>query len=438
MQQDIPSFLKYMKFGIELETLQSKFKHESDNAKTKIRLQYAQELNNFRDSLINDTNKDILCKSYYHFQASPMLKSRERMSNSAVYKCENTKEYGPCWTIDYDGSVLPDSSQAELFGNTEIISPPLRVWNEDINKNTDTTADIRTTDFGATVLNLIMKKILPVNGEIKYGSNNSTSTHVHLSCISPASDLNYFKNPYYLLAIAIYWQRYQGVFLNLVSESRRNNQFCKKNPKLNPGLFKAMISAVCMGNFSSNGGGMIIKQIADNIAMDDSFKVDRKYGFNLQNLTGTGIGTMEFRIHHGTMDPQEIFNWVLLLSLFINTIMNEVYAAMTIPNISKDDKIKFYESLYNSPDGTFDELFDKFIKSSTLKKYYMSKYECGSTSQDITDDPYIEPIVQKINDLLSTDPIIGGGNTNMVVNMISNGKIINGNKKSSKKCVKKK
>ncbi len=400
MQTEIPNFINYMKFGVELETLQSGFKHESDNAKSQIRLQYAQTLNEFRDSLMNENNKNILCKHYYHFEATPIIKSRERIPNATIYKCTNNIG-GPTWTIDYDGSVMPNSSHPDLYGNTEIISPPLRVWIDD-------TKNYESTDFGAQVLNTVMNQILPAGGKIKYGNNDTASTHVHLSCINPLSDINYFKNPYYLLGIVLNWQKYQNVFYSLVSESRRSNQFCKKNPKLNSGLLKAMISAVSIGKFSSNSGGMIIKQIADNIAMDEYYKVDRKYGFNLQNLVSNGIGTIEVRIHHATSDPLEIYNWVLLLSLFINSVMKDVFNAMNIDNITKEDKIKYYESIYNSGDGSFDEFFDKFIKSNTLKKYYFNKYDCGVKTENTIDDPDTEHVVKLANEILSNGVGRGG------------------------------
>lgn len=407
MQSNISNFLQYMRFGIELETLQSKFKHESNNSKTQVRLEYAKKLNEYRDSLIkNDVDKQLLCKPYYHFQASPLLKSRERMPDSTQYKCEYTKEKGPTWTIDYDGSVLSNAANPKLFGNTEIISPPLHVWVDDIN-------NYQNTDFGAYVLNMIMKKILPAGGEIEYGSNKSTSTHVHLSCISTMGDVNYFKDPYYLLAIAFYWQKYQSVLFNLVSESRRSNPFCKPTPKLNKGLAETMYKAVCRNKFGAQSS-ILTRQIAENFAMNDQFQVDRKYGLNLQNLVGTGgIGTIEIRVHHGTMDPFEIFNWILLLSIFFCAIMNDVNVYMSSPE-SSDEKYRaqYFAELYSAssltPENEFDDFFDNFIKSNKLKKYYADKYSCGTSTGFDIDDPVIAPVVNKAFEILTPDPMIGG------------------------------
>jgi hypothetical protein len=123
---------------------------------------------------------------------------------------------------------------------------------------------------------------------------------------------------------------------------------------------------------------------------------------------------MEVRIHHGTMDPLEIYNWVLLLSLFINTIMKNVYSEMNSisTSITKDEKkliiSKYYESINNSSEGTFDELFDTFIKSSTLKTYYIDKYACdgSGTSTTTTDDPFTEPIIKKANERNERDLIV--------------------------------
>ncbi len=404
MQDTRPNFLQFMRFGIELETLQSKYNHESNNSKTQVRLQYAQTLNNYRDSLINDSNKEILCKPYFHFQASPLLKSRERMPNSTLYKCEYTTEKGPTWTIDYDGSVRPNSANPDLLGNTEIISPPLHVSTNDLN-------NYQTTDFGPFVLNLVMKKLLPAGGEIKYGSNSSTSTHVHLSCISSVGSVNYLKNPYYLLAIAFYWQKYQNVFFNLVSESRRSNPFCKKTPPLNQSMAQAMYNAVCNSSFDTSSN-ILVRQIAENFAMNENFQVDRKYGLNLQNLVGTGIGTIEIRVHHGTMDPFEIYNWILLLSLFLTNIMNDVYDYMTKHN-SKDERKQYFDNLYKSINSIeaseeFDHLFDTLIKSNKLKKYYAEKYSCGTKTVFDINDPNIDPLVTKSFEILLKKHLYGG------------------------------
>ena len=408
-------FLKNMRFGVELETLQNRITHQSNNSIAKARLSYAQELNNYRESLVSDKTKNVLCKPYFHFQASPLMKSKQRHDDTMSYnRCGPIQGY--TWLIDYDGSVRPDNNQVDkgFFGNTEIISPPLSVFPHPVDES-----NYMYKDFGAFVLQLVMNRLLRVNGTIEYTNNASTSTHVHISCIN--DNTNYFRDPAYLLAIALAWIKFQDVFFALVSEERRNNMFCRENPDFSndKGLVSALINAVCAKPFSGENS-ILVRQIANTFATDSNFSIDRKYGLNLQNLIWTnsnpGIGTIEVRLHHGTMNPQEIFYWVLLISLFINSVMNEVYSISKEGNAAKSQLTQYLKSLYEQDiNYPFDTLFQKYIKSDILREYYQAKYvsSCDTPSKSPLLDIHagIENLVRLSRDILQGDiNVFIGGN----------------------------
>ncbi|AYV81940.1 MAG: putative amidoligase enzyme [Harvfovirus sp.] len=87
-------------------------------------------------------------------------------------------------------------------------------------------------------------------------------------------------------------------------------------------------------------------------------------------------GHIEVRLHHSTDDFAEIYNWCLFINLLLTKCISDVDRLISsgkkfnkvfrevVPNFSVDSGVSV---------KIFDELFDKYIQSDTLKTFYRSR-----------------------------------------------------------------
>ena len=389
-------FLKRMRFGVELELLQDGYRHRPDNVEGR-RKAYADALNEHARRL----GRASLDKPYYYFRAT------KRTKTLADFHENEYPDAGPydTWVIDHDNSVKATTNAGKgvsktLQGNTEIISPVLSVFVGGKER--------AQTDYGPLVLAVVMHVLLKLPG-LTYETNESTGTHVHLSCVDDEKKNNFFKNPMVLRAIILNWIRYQPVFYAIVKD-RTDNEHCKplklfSDDEGEAGNDGKYIYDMIKHDYKNVSG---CRQHTCNNLLVGYFCGDRYFGLNLENLVGdkrgerTIKGTMEVRLHQGTLDPKELYNWVLLLACFFDRVMTDV-----VVTEARDGLDEYFDAL--TPEGQsvptdnlFADFVNKFVPFRYLRAYYAEKLRIapswsrkdaeglGSLISDISDDAFWE------------------------------------------------
>jgi hypothetical protein len=166
------------------------------------------------------------------------------------------------WKLTTDGSIRADNRH---YGH-EIVSPP----------SVDS-AELET-----------MCKTLQ---ELRFYANASCGMHTHVD--TSGYELTQFKQ------LAKLWMRYEGVFASLVARSRLSNGYCRLTRtrlgyRTRP-PFETVDSAHCVECLAQAIGGR-----------------DRYNALNLEAYWRHG--TVEFRLHHGTVDANSAVTWIELVT----------------------------------------------------------------------------------------------------------------------------
>ena len=122
-----------------------------------------------------------------------------------------------------------------------------------------------------------------------------------------------------------------------------------------------------------------------------SFIDDDRLKSSLEPILDNEPFRVEFRLHHGSVNIKEIYNWTNFVCLFMSHC---IYYGMSM---SYDiDLLKFY----NNDQIMFDLLFHNFIKDNNLKQYYLKKFNDNTGKQlvmkniempiDVTYEQYFE------------------------------------------------
>jgi len=126
--------------------------------------------------------------------------------------------------------------------------------------------------------------------------NTSCGFHVHMS--HPK-----FMQKRYLTRILATWASIEDFLYSTQPESRRNNSYCKKQ-----------LESVMQGYFNKlpNSRSQLISVVGN---------MDRYRSLNLNALRAHG--TLECRLHAGTLSAQKIQSWIYLLTAFYNYCLND-------------------------------------------------------------------------------------------------------------------
>jgi hypothetical protein len=370
-----------MKFGVELEVLQNYVSHNAEE-KAQGRLVLAKAFNKHVSLLMqeNPVLTPILKKDFYKFKAKRRYKTKDYFNNA------NTRDVvNPTWEIEYDSSVIrTQNNNASYNESTEIISPPMNIW-------AASPQEVREGCFGPTILammlNKVIKKGVSNTGEqtqIRYKSNITSSTHVHISCIDEGQ--NYFLVPRYLLSICLHWVKFQDVFMSLTTKERiqgKRKYYCKPNKLPYIWTMQNIVEAL-----QSPVQTEALKEIMLTFCFDEENPIymSRNYALNLDNLKETKSGTIECRLYHGTIDPQEITNWTLLLCLLFD---KAIYNVENTTQSTEEYLYGLYQSItqLKNSKSRMQEFFNDIIRHPKLKAYYMQMQNTQSNTQckQITD-----------------------------------------------------
>ena len=219
------------------------------------------------------------------------------------------------WKIKSDNSI--DCSD---FGN-EIISPKMKL-----------------NHTSERLIILLCKEL----NELDANTNISTGFHVHCdgSCLTLEQSAH----------IAFNYSFFESVIDKFVHPSRRKNinRYCQTLPNINP---KSRLYKEWIDEFEEN-----YASYNDEVLWNP----DEKYHkLNFNNLRSwVDLNTIENRHHHGSIDAEEILNWIKFNLLMVQQSINKgIFSGLTF---TASDEIK-------------DALLWQFINNEELRQYYSQK-----------------------------------------------------------------
>jgi len=210
------------------------------------------------------------------------------------------------WKIVRDGSIRHYNGN---YG--ELVSPPL---------------------YGKRGLNRL-RKVVEAIAAAGATVNESCGLHIHVD----ARDLS----PDQIIAVSRRYGMFEHRLDKFMAPERRNTNWAKRVDK----------------NYHAD----IIRHIKFSSEIGKSFKsavsvIDRYRKVNIASFNRHG--TIEFRQHEGTVDPDRILNWVQFCTHFVEEVYNNVPRNDTVELVSKLNRSIFH----NIPEDVA-EYYRKFEKS---------------------------------------------------------------------------
>lgn len=201
------------------------------------------------------------------------------------------EEFETCWVLKEDASVGPagfDEGDYQEYG-LEMSSPPYY--------------------YTESAQNAIITVLKTVRNNYRVRVDNTTGLHVHVGNSYHGLQFPILQK---LLAIAY---TYEPQILLMFPAERQLSQWCpplsqSEFVKRNPDLTRAQVLEKILA-------------YTDNSSLLDDFGVQKPWGrlaFNIGNLETpyeSGKRTIEFRQHHGSLDPKAILNWMHVCVKFV-------------------------------------------------------------------------------------------------------------------------
>jgi hypothetical protein len=183
------------------------------------------------------------------------------------------------------GAIVSDGS----ISGVEVVSPPA------------------SGDKFLEVINKICSSLANDNAEI----NTDCGLHCHIE----AKDLTWYD----IRKVIKVYAKIENELYSLIAKSRRNNQYCHQCGE----DYLQDLNNSCKPKDNKK---TLMKNIWDETSTKN-FK-ERKYGPNNARYHGLNLqswlfrGTIEFRMHQGTINASKIINWGLLLASIIDFAAN--------------------------------------------------------------------------------------------------------------------
>lgn len=234
----------------------------------------------------------------------------------------------PAWVISFDSSVQAqkEGSMVPLYTSFKSLysgAPPPQPT-ERILEHMEMVSPILTwadvVEQG--MLQQFLDVIIRANDSFVYWNNETTSNHVHVSC------LDLFKEPRNLVRAAMAWWMFEPIFLLLVGYWRRGNKYCQPMHltmlsrygeanasqlffRLNETTYPEFFRAVGLPN-----------NIESMITLLQGSDLSARYvAFNMLNVLK--LGTVEVRLKQGSTDSEENVRFIQLLGHFFANVLNK-------------------------------------------------------------------------------------------------------------------
>jgi Putative amidoligase enzyme len=335
------------------------------------------------------------------------------------------KMSGYMWTCHFDGSVKCSDALIPI----EIVTPPLHMTNYlPSNYHTNGIWNILKPKYnnnydGLFIFFSYYTRLFNNNMTgLHLSTNESSGLHVHLSNKHVLKNSNDIDKFIFFLFVFIYFENVIGHFLH---PSRINNKYCK--PILDDMFSEGETDFYSEGSLQALSILFELKDTHDelinaqkkalvsnfkrvkniyNLALklinykDDKINMFEKlFGgpdesryrtINTSFINKTNFNDpirFEVRYHHGTVDIDEIFNWICFLNILYANCCQMCYGCDTCHGLNTVDGMNALLSRVNTifmrtqnNSDKFNLLFDMFIQNDILKNYYNRKYTANSST----------------------------------------------------------
>jgi hypothetical protein len=231
--------------------------------------------------------------------------------------------------------------------------------------------EIKTPPLNHNAQMVLISKLCEGLGEYEARVNPSCGLHVHAS--NPL-----FTNSVLLKRIIHTWLAFEDVLIATQPSSRLNNNYARR-----------LIRQYLTGNIDTipRGKDAIIDKLGSN---------DRYYALNLSSLSAHG--TLECRLHAGTVEADKINNWI--------TLLKAVYSyCMTGYDVSKVDQFfklgitweKIHEVFHAIKlDPAIIQYYEARIKSRSYEVLFTKLQKQQFIASEAVE---LQPILRKANEL---------------------------------------
>jgi hypothetical protein len=145
--------------------------------------------------------------------------------------------------------------------------------------------EVKTKPMPWSDLERVLPPVLEILRYLGARVNESTGLHVHHHLPEVVERPEVVRNLQHL------WWRFHPVMYGLVAPSRKSSQYCRPPQPIDAKRFDKVRSFEQLGSLLN--------------------RCDRYHGLNLTNLTSPERMTVEWRLHHGSVEWQKIKAWVL-------------------------------------------------------------------------------------------------------------------------------
>ena len=192
---------------------------------------------------------------------------------------------------------------------------------------------------------------------LKLFVNPTTSTHVHLGW----QNYNVSK----LLCFMKVAAYYEPALMSIVSPSRVNNRYCKTIQ----GIMEKLLDL------------STLDQWAEFYDEDNNEKI-RYHSVNLTNLFNDGLGTVEIRLHNGTLEELKILAWISLWMRILNAVDRDVKP----PSLERWDLVS--DPLTTGPKGDIGDLANYINARAEMVSYFKQRREYVITHSYLNSEKY--------------------------------------------------
>lgn len=239
--------------------------------------------------------------------------------------------------------------------------------------------------------------------------NTDCSFHIHLGTVP--TDRSFLVSLYklsYLIQDEVF-KMFPYYKTDPTGVKRNDKNYCKKLKKLGINNLKNSQDVTLYKNYIDDGFEKIFVFVADGHA--PSININRKnavhpiqrkwdrpsryFWINFQNMFFGGRETIEFRLHHGTLNAQKMLTWLFMCVAMIH------YADKNKKSILEGGKISFIDVL-----NIYKEIYSKNRFSSILSDYLVSYYNdrCSYFEKDMKKGDYISKQEAKDDETFIFEP----------------------------------
>ena len=214
--------------------------------------------------------------------------------------------------------------------------------------------EMRTEPLKYQEVSPYLKRLLKYVHKNNCGTNDSCGLHIH------ASHPQFF-NAKYIQKLVFFWISIEDVIMSTQPKGRFNNYYCKRT------LFQYI-----------NDYGRIIPEEKEELIREMRGK-DRYSALNLAALEKHG--TIEVRLHEGTLDEEKVVNWAIFMKSIFDHVMdhyNPITTRMLFNQDIDEDKINKVFEVLRLPENVV-EFYKNRIKKfgwKRLKKQTEIAKEC--------------------------------------------------------------